>query len=174
MSMEIWKIMKENNNYEISNLGKVRTIKTKRIRKTRISNKGYERIGIYINKKLKYFYIHRLVANNFMKNPNNYKEINHINENKLDNRLENLEYCDTKYNCNYGTRTERIIKTKEKTFKTIIQKDKNGNVIKKWKNIIEIKNNTNFNKHSIYKCCNGKHKTAYGYKWEYDKIKCNA
>lgn len=165
--MEIWKVMKENKKYEISNFGKVRTIATGRIRKTRISNKGYEQVGIYIEKKLKYLYIHRIVANNFLENINNSKEVNHINENKLDNRVENLEYCDTKYNCNYGTRNERILKSKEQTFKSIIQKDIYDNIIKKWNNIIEIKEKTNFKKHSIYKCCEGKHKTAYGYKWEY-------
>lgn len=167
---EIWKVMKESNNYEISNYGKVRTIKSGKIRKTTINNKGYEQIIICINKKPQSFYIHRLVANNFIENPNNYKEINHINENKLDNRVCNLEYCNTKYNCNYGTRNIRIIDSKRDTFKTIIQKDKNNNIIKVWKDIIEIQENTNYNKHNIYKCCEGKYKYAYGYKWMYISI----
>lgn len=110
--MEIWKTMKEQNNYEVSNKGKIRNKKTKRILKTTISYKGYERFIVYINKKPKCFYIHRVVANNFIENPNNYKEINHKNENKLDNSVNNLEYCDTKYNCNYGTRIRRILDTK--------------------------------------------------------------
>lgn len=167
---EIWKVMKEHNGYEISNYGKIKTIKTQRIRKTTINNKGYEQIIIYIDKKPKSFYVHRLVANNFIKNPNNYKEINHINENKLDNRACNLEYCNTKYNCNYGDRNIKIINSKRHTFKTIIQKDKSNNVIKIWKDIIEIQENTKYNKHNIYKCCEGKYKYAYGYKWEYKTI----
>ena len=116
------------------------------------------------------FYVHRVVANNFVENSNNYKEINHKNEIKTDNRVENLEYCNTKYNCNYGTRNNRIINTKRNTFKTIIQKDKNNNIIKVWKDIIEIQENTKYNKHNIYKCCEKKYKYAYDYKWEYETI----
>ena len=164
---EIWKVMKEHKDYEVSNLGRIRTIKTQRIRKPSLHYKGYYQIIVYIDKKPKCFYVHRIVANNFLENPNNLPEINHKNEIKTDNRVENLEYCDTIYNNNYGTRTSRILNTKKDTFKSIIQKDKNDNVIKIWNNIIEIQNKTNFNKHNIYKCCEKKNKFAYGYKWEY-------
>lgn len=164
---EVWKTMKEHADYEISNLGRVKTKKTGRIRKTTISNKGYEQIIVYINKKAKTYYVHRLVANNFIDNPSNLREINHINENKLDNKAINLEWCDGKYNLHYGNRVQRILKTKEPTFKKIKQKDLQGNTIKIWKNIIEIQKETNFNKQSIYKCCKGKHKSANGYIWEY-------
>ena len=166
--MEIWKTMKEHNNYEVSNTEKVRNKQTQRILKTTISYKGYERFIVYIDKKPKCFYMHRVVANNFLKNDNNYKEINHKNENKLDNNVYNLEYCDTKYNCNYGTRVKRILKSKEHTFKSIIQKDKDNNIIKRWKNIIEIQQQTKFNKQGIYFCCEGKYKTSGGYIWEYE------
>ena len=109
---EIWKTMKENEKYQISDCGNVKNKKSGRILKTTISNKGYKRFIIYLNKKAKCFYIHRVVANNFIENPHNYKEVNHINENKLDNHVSNLEYCDSKYNCNYGTRNQRILNTK--------------------------------------------------------------
>ena len=110
--MEIWRTMKEHNNYEISNIGRVRNKKTGRILKTTTNNKGYERFIIYIDKKPKCFYIHRVVANNYLNNPNNLPEINHKNENKKDNRVENLEYCNGLYNLYYGTRIERILQTK--------------------------------------------------------------
>lgn len=165
--MEIWKTMKEHTDYEISNLGRIKNKKTGRIRKTTISNKGYKQIIVYINKKAKTYYVHRLVANNFIDNPNNLKEVNHINENKLDNRVINLEWCNGEYNLHYGNRVQRILKAKEPTFKKIKQKDLQGNTIKIWKNIIEIQKETSFNKQSIYKCCNGKHKSSNGYIWEY-------
>ena len=165
--MEIWKTMKEHQDYEISNLGRVKNKKTGKIRKTTINNKGYEQIIVYINKKAKTYYIHRLVANNFVNNPNNLKEVNHINENKLDNRADNLEWCSGEYNLHFGTRIQRILKTKEPTFKKIKQKDLEGNTIKVWKNIIEIQKKTNFNKQSIHYCCSGRYKTSNGYIWEY-------
>ena len=164
------KTINECQKYEISNFGKIRNIKTQRIRKAKINNKGYEQIILFINSKPKSYYVHRLVASNYIKNPNHYKEINHINENKLDNRVCNLEYCDTKYNCNYGTRNQRIINAKRQTFKTIIQKDKNNNIIRIWNDIIEIQQETKYNKHNIYKCCENKYKYAYGYKWEYSTL----
>lgn len=111
--MEVWKTMKEHKNYEISNYGKIRNKKTGRIRKTTINNKGYEQILVYINKKPKSYYVHRVVANNFIDNPNNFKEINHMDENKLNNKIDNLEWCDSKYNLLYGTRVQRILKTKK-------------------------------------------------------------
>ena len=164
---EIWKIMKEHKNYEVSNCGKVKNKKTGRILKTTKNNKGYERFIVYINKKPSIFYMHRVVANNFIDNPNNYEQINHKNEDKLDNRVENLEWCNNKYNANYGTRNKRIIEKKRHTFKTIIQKDKNDNIVKIWKDICEIQEQTNYDKHNIYKSCEKKYKYAYGYKWEY-------
>jgi len=167
---EIWKTMKEHNNYEVSNFGKIRNKKTKRILKTSISNKGYERFIVYIEKKPRMFYVHRVVANNFIDNKNKFEQINHKDENKLNNKTENLEWCNNKYNSNYGTKIERILKTKWDTFKTIIQKDKNDNIIKIWENIIVIQKETKYKKANIYKCCERKYKYAYGYKWEYSDL----
>lgn len=106
--------MKEHCNYEVSNLGNIRNKKTKRIRKTSINNKGYKHIIIYIDKKAKTFFVHRVVANNFIKNKNGYKEVNHKDENKLNNCVDNLEYCNSSYNLHYGTRIKRILETKLK------------------------------------------------------------
>lgn len=111
---EVWKVMKEHNGYEVSNKGEIRNKKTKRILKSSISYKGYKRFIVYINKKGKCLYIHRVVANNFIKNPNNYDCINHKDENKLNNNVNNLEWCDISYNNKYGTRIERILETKRK------------------------------------------------------------
>ena len=111
---EIWKTMQENNKYEVSSIGRIRNKKTSRILKTTISNKGYERFIIYQkNSKPKMYYVHRIIASNFLNNNNNYSEVNHKNENKLDNRVENLEWCNSWYNLHYGTRLERIWKTKK-------------------------------------------------------------
>ena len=164
---EIWRTMKEHSNYEVSNLGKIKNKTTGRIRKTSINNKGYEQFIIYIDKKQKSFYVHRVVANNFLENFNNLPEVNHKDENKLNNCVDNLEWCDGCYNLHYGTRIERIINKKKPLYIKIIQKDKNKNIIKIWENIDEIVCNNNYHRSNIYKCCQGKLKTAYGYIWNY-------
>lgn len=167
MENEVWKTMKEHSNYEVSSLGRIKNKTTGRIRKTSINNKGYEQFVVYINKKPKSFYVHRVVANNFLKKNSNLMEVNHKDENKLNNCVDNLEWCDSCYNLHYGTRIERIINKKKPYYIKIIQKDKDRNIIKIWKNIDEIVCNTNYNKSNIYKCCQGKLKTAYGYIWNY-------
>jgi hypothetical protein len=167
MENEVWKIMKEHSNYEVSNLGKIKNKTTGRIRKTSINNKGYEQFIVYIDKKPKTFYVHRVVANNFLENLNNLPEVNHKDKNKLNNRVDNLEWCDGCYNLHYGTRIERIINKKKPLYIKIIQKDKNKNIIKIWENIDEIVCNNNYHRSNIYKCCQGKLKTAYGYIWNY-------
>lgn len=125
---EIWKpIVIEKNGviydytglYEVSNMGRVRSLdmvdangvrRSGKIRKCNSyssrSNK-YLQIGLTKNKETKSFYIHRLVATMFIPNPENLPEVNHRDENKLNNCVDNLEWCDRKHNCNYGTRSER-------------------------------------------------------------------
>lgn len=125
---EIWKpIVIEKNGviydytglYEVSNMGRVRSLdmvdsngvkRSGKIRKCNSYSSGsnkYLQIGLTKNKETKSFYIHRLVATMFIPNPENLPEVNHRDENKLNNCVGNLEWCDRKHNCNYGTRSER-------------------------------------------------------------------
>ena len=108
-------------------------------------------------------YVHRLIAEAFIPNPNNYPYINHKNENKLDNRIENLEWCTPQYNINYGTRNERA---KKSLYKSVIQIDKNNKIIKKWDSINEAQKE--FKIKNISTCCKGKRKTAGGFIWKYE------
>lgn len=102
--MEIWKdIGGYEGLYQVSNLGRVRSLSRGVLTPKKcnyLSIQLYNR-GVYENKT-----IHRLVAEAFIPNPNNYPCINHKNEIKTDNRVENLEWCTTKYNMNYGVATE--------------------------------------------------------------------
>lgn len=161
---EIWKdINGFVGKYQISNLGNVKNAKTGRILKQ--NKKRYSNVVLYIKSKPKYYRVHRLVAEAFIPNPNNYPYINHKDENKQNNNVENLEWCDAKYNSNYGKRNELVSKNQSKY--KIIQKDLNNNIIKVWDNIWDLTHNTKYKKDSISCCCRGKFKTAYGYKWEY-------
>lgn len=92
--MELFRIIEEFPNYQISNLG---NIKNKRgellVIGKRISNSGYIQVRLYKNGKYYYRYIHRLMAIAFLPNPNNYRTVNHINGNKMDNRIANFEWA---------------------------------------------------------------------------------
>lgn len=100
--------------YEVSNTGKVRGLKSKKILRDADNGKGYKKVILYKNYSQKTKYLHRLVAEAYIQNIEGYSSVNHIDENKSNNNVTNLEWCDAKYNDNYGTRNERVIDTKIK------------------------------------------------------------
>ena len=110
---EIWEAIKGyEGKYEVSNLGRVKSLsyrnkKEERCLKPRNAGSGYPMVGLWNEEGCERKYVHKLVAEAFIPNPNGYKEINHINETKSDNRAENLEWCTHAYNVNYGSRNGR-------------------------------------------------------------------
>ena len=104
----MWKDIKGFDNYEVSTEGQVRNITTGHILKPRDNGRGYLEVGLHINKKRTHKYIHRLVAEAFIPNPNNKPEVNHIDEDKTNNSVNNLEWLTHKENNNYGTKNERM------------------------------------------------------------------
>ena len=94
--------------YQVSTLGRIKSLKKNLIMKPMVATNGYLIACLWKNNKQKKFVIHRLVAQAFIPNPNNYKEINHIDEDKTNNRVENLEWCSHSYNMNYGSIKEKI------------------------------------------------------------------
>ena len=112
--MEIWKdIPGYEGLYKVSNLGRIKSLGNGKTRKENIlrltkDKYGYLYITLSENGKLKKFKVHRLVAMAFIPNPNNYTQINHKDENRSNNRVENLEWCTQKYNNNYGNHSKNI------------------------------------------------------------------
>lgn len=169
MIKEIWKPIEGYPDYEVSNLGRIKSLNYNRTGKEKImklqsGKNGYQIIHLCKNGIHYNFKIHRLVALAFLPNPNNLPCINHINENKTDNRVENLEWCTHKYNMNFGT----ILQRKSiKQSKPILQLNNYGELVKKWNGAREVQRKTIFNQGNISRCCKGNSKTAYGYKWGY-------
>lgn len=161
---ETWVPVKNyENRYLISNLGKVKSIKFNKILKEELRGK-YLSVQLFDGKKFKHFSIHRLVAINFIENPNNLLFVNHKDENKLNNKVTNLEWCTTSYNINYGTGIERA---KEKKNISVQQFSKQGELLNTFVSISDAERKTNIYNPNIVKCCKGERKTAGGYIWRY-------
>ena len=104
--MEQWKKIKDYD-YEVSTLGRVRNITNGKILKPKTCGRGYLGVDLWKNKKPYRYYVHRLVAEAFIPNPGNLPQVNHKSEVKTENFVENLEWCDGKYNMTYGTGQQR-------------------------------------------------------------------
>lgn len=153
--------------YQISNLGNVYSLITNKILKPQKNIHGYLKVGLYKNGKCKIFNIHNLVANAFIENPNNYKYVNHKDENKTNNRVENLEFCSFYYNLMYGTRVQRIAK---KNNKPILQFDLEGNFIKEYESITQASKELNNSLNNISQCCLGRSRTSKGYIFRFKDV----
>ena len=151
-----------NGAYIVFDDGTVYSCKSKKNLKPADNGHGYLTVSICINGKPRTRYVHRLVAEAFLENPNMLPEINHKDENRGNNRLENLEWCDAKYNKNYGSRAQKFSKSRGKAVKCI----ETGAV---YHGIREAMRQTGVNASDICACCNGYRgkKQAGGYHWRY-------
>lgn len=153
---EIWKeILGYEGLYEVSNLGKVRNMKTGRILKPRKNTRGYLYLNLYKKGTRKTAKVHRLVSQAFLPNLTNLPQVNHKDENKTNNCVDNLEWCTAQYNSTYSNS------------KPIIQLDKNGDFIAEYQSGVEAERNTGIHKDTISMCCRGKLKTSGGYLWKF-------
>ena len=155
--------------YEVSNLGRVKSIKfnKEKILSLQKDKYGYLRSGFRKMGKFKNYFVHRLVAEAFIPNPNNYPIVNHKDENPSNNCAENLEWCTVKYNTNYGS---AIFKRKEKLKKTIVQYTLTNTPIKEWRSAKDIEMELGLSHQLIGRCCLNKCKSAYGYIWKYKRV----
>ena len=150
--------------YQISNLGNVYSLITNKILKPGLTLDGYYQVNLYKNGVKKHLYIHRLVAQSFLDNPNNYPIINHKDENPMNNIYSNLEWCDKKYNNNYGKCKDKHAKT---VSKPINQYDLQDNFIKQWNSMKEVSETLKLSRGNICLCCQGIRNKTGGYRWRY-------
>ena len=167
MEKEIWKDIEGYEGlYKVSNIGRVKSLKygKERILKGSKDSNGYLQVSLYKEGKMKTYRVHRLVAEVFLENPENLPEVNHLSEDKTDNSLENLEWCTSQYNCNYGTRNKRMA---EKLSKPVIAIDKITGLIVEFPSALEAERQTGIYQTNITQCCKGKHKSCGGFYWMY-------
>lgn len=181
---EIWKDIKNYENYyEVSNFGRVRSkyriieqkYKGKNVKfvyksiilKPYLINSGYYVVSLSKNSVQKKFLVHRLVAEAFLSNINNYNQINHKDENKLNNNISNLEWCNAKYNITYNDRAKEIGK---KLGKKIFIYDKDYKFINIFNSSKEASYYLNIPDRGIRKACTRNNHLYKNYIWCYEKL----
>lgn len=174
---EIWCKVPWCEEYEVSSMGKVRACRRvqirkngvpitvrQKIRKQWINNMGYPCVDFWINNHRKHALVHRLVAQAFLPNPDNLPEVNHKDENPLNSSVHNLEWCDSKYNNNYGSHTARMQKTKGKPVQAI--NPDTGEVVAEFPSAAEAGRN-GYISTCVTNCCHNKQHTHRGLIWQY-------
>ena len=163
--MVLWKPIKGLERYYlVSSSGQIWSLRTNKILKPKIDKYGYKAVCLSVKGKVYHRTIHRLVAQTFIPNPLNLPTVNHINEIKTDNRVENLEWLSVIDNNNYGTRNKRMSNTKCK--KPVEQIFPDG-TCRRYKGVKDASRKTGIHRCQIANCCKGIGKTAGGYEWRY-------
>ena len=177
---EIWKDIKDYEGiYQVSNLGRVKSIARKvkysrgnhsyyqyqqeRLLSANQKSNGYLEYSLYKDSKRTHKYIHRLVADAFIDNSNNLPVVNHIDEDKQNNKVDNLEWCTVSYNNTYGTRIDRKVKNTDyrKNSRKIIGEKNNIRIV--FYSIVAAKKITNINRSSIESVLSGRIKSSKGW-----------
>lgn len=176
---EIWKDIKGYEGlYQVSNFGNVKRLEGKiysyitnkyetrkeHMIKTRVNNRGYKITTLSKNSKVKSFAIHRLIAQAFLPNPNNFECVNHLDGNKLNNKIDNLEWCTTQQNIQHAYKNNLMTNNKK-----IDQYSLDNKFIKIFNSANEASRETGIAQPNITMCALGKKKTAGGYIWKHNK-----
>ena len=159
--------MKDVQNYEglyaVTSCGKVYSYRTKKFLKPRKRRDGYLHVCLYKGGEREFYYIHRLVAEAYLPNPNNLPCVNHKDENKENNALQNLEWCTHEYNINYGSRNEKVGKA---LGKPVYCEELN----KTFDGVHAAARELGLDNSNIIKCCKRTRKTCGGYHWRYQEV----
>lgn len=172
----MWKTIPIDQNYEANELGDIRKIGSNQLVHQWLDKDGYKMVAL-TDRKL--YRAHRLIAFTFLDNPENYPVVNHLNHNKQDNRVENLEWTtyqgNTIHSFSNHYRDDSVRawskqvqpKAAEASKRKVIQMDLDGNEIAVFNSHREASEQTGTCRSSITRCCTGNRKTAGGYRWKY-------
>lgn len=190
MKVEEWKdIVGYEGMYMVSNLGRVKSLDRKveyldgrkyfyksKILTTSIKGNGYYTVSLQKNNKPKNYYVHRLVASAFLDNNKSLPQVNHKDEDKGNNSVENLEWCTPKYNNNYKGKAKRVATkidysiVSKKNSKKVYQYSNDFKLIKIWDSVISTKE-YGYNPSCVSSCCRGEKKTHLSFIWSYEQYK---
>lgn len=183
---EIWRpIAGYEDRYLVSNIGRVKSISRisscgrqlkEKILKGSMTTKGYRSVNLLKDEKIRFFTIHRLVANAFIPNAENKSCINHKDGDKLNNNADNLEWCDYSYNNKHALDNHLRKPAWQGKFNSehprstkVIQYTKGMVKVKEWNSIREASKSIGVLESAICSCCRGNLKTTGGYVWRYAK-----
>ena len=195
MEEEIWKEIEGFDNYQISNLCRVKNVKFNRFVKPLLDKHGYVCVNLYKDGKMKHLLLHRLLAIAFIPNPENKPCIDHINTDRTDNHIENLRWVTNKENHNNplslinhaNASRGRVVSEEQKKrqsekmkgrykgnkwgSKKIIQLTLDGNFVREWDSIKDAADSFGVTSSAIWNCLNGKSqvKSIKGFVWKYKK-----
>ena len=160
----IWKdIPNFEEKYQASTKGEIRNKKNNKIVKQYVNNKGYYTISLYINNKQSRYNVHTFIAKTFIKNSNNLPLINHIDGNKLNNNIENLEWCTSKHNIKHAYDNG----LKKGYRKKVYQYDKSDKLIAIYESQTLASMITKIKQSGISRSCNSNNSTAGGFFWRW-------
>lgn len=186
---EIWKSIRGYENYQVSNYGNIKSLdridsrnhfRAGMIKQASTDSYGYKVVTLFREGQPKIFKVHRLVALAFIPNPHKYDQVNHKDENRANNIVGNLEWCNAKYNSNYGNFSKHLSKALKQSKKfqafnkvagipkriKVEQRTLDGKLVKIWESISDTQKG-GFDPSAIVKCCKGKQETSRGYKFQY-------
>lgn len=182
--METWKpVCGYEGLYEVSDLGNVRSLdrtvrnkngwavkKGKTLAPASI-NSGYLKVQLWRDNVGQSHLVHRLVADAFLENPNHFSEVNHIDENKLNNCVTNLEHCNRAYNANYGTKNQRMTQKRRGVpvgEQAILQYTKDGVFVNRYESALKAAKAVKGDNSGICKCANGTYRSSCGFIWRWE------
>lgn len=183
--------------YEVSNFGRVRSLRgnhgESRIKLLKTTGTSYLRVALYKDGKSIKYLVHRLVATMFIPNFDMLPEVNHKDENPLNNNVDNLEWCRHKYNINYGTHNSKLSNSRKgikfsnkhrerlseshlnyhlNKQRTVLQYDrKTLQLVREWKNPFEAQYYGGYDSSRIHECCTGKRNYHKNSVWKYKEEK---
>lgn len=170
----IWKdVVGFEGSYKVSDTGLVYSFFAKRLKATKKNNRGYVQISLHKEGKEHMWLLHRVVAMAFIPNPSNHPQINHIDEDKDNNHVNNLEWCTNKHNRHHGTGYARSVEGHDykrmgfNNGKPVTMFSLCGKEIASFPSVVAAQRETGISESNIRQSCYGKRRTAGGYSWKY-------